>query len=88
LNEVWEIIRIVIYPLGAVGLLFLGHIHKESKIALHSMATYFLMWAFLLTEQIQHTTEYYRQLSNWVSTPMLIGVVFLVFLNLYKSRKL
>lgn len=86
-NTVLEFIRIGLYPLGAVGLLFLGHIHKEAKIALHSLAAYFLVWGFLLTEQVSHTPDEYRRLSNLLSTPVLVGIVFFVFLNILKSRK-
>ena len=86
MNEVYEYIRLLFYPIGAYALISLGQVIVKARWALFAAAGYFMMWAALLVVQATNPTEY-REIANHVSTPGLVAVIVVVYLNIYSVRR-
>lgn len=86
MNEFYEYIRIMLYPVGAVMLAHLAVVFPKLRLTLSSMAFYFLLWFGLLFVQ-QFNIEEYREVSNYISTPSLFMVVFFIFINFWQARR-
>jgi len=84
-NEVYEFIRIIAYPLAAMGVIALSQRKYKTAAFYHATALYFLMWAGLLV--VLHTyPDLYRPVSNFVSTPALLLINAVVWLDIYINR--
>ena len=86
MNEVYEYIRLLFYPIGAYAFISLGQVIVKARWALFAAAAYFLMWAALLVVQAINPHEY-REIANHISTPALGLIIVIVYLNIYSVRR-
>ena len=85
-NELYELFRILVYPFGAAGLLYMGVIIRKAFLSFAALAAYFIMWGGLLVVQAINADSY-RYIANLISTPVLGVIVFVIFFNIYQVRK-
>ena len=85
-EHILEFSRIMIYLLGAVGLLYLAMINKPLILALLGISFQFALRSVLLFFQYNDYPSY-RELNNWTSTPSILFAVILIYMSLYKVRK-
>lgn len=86
LQEHYELMRMLSYPIGTGGLLYLAMMFPKLRIAFISISFYFMMWATLLIIQIDNP-EGYRTIANIVSTPALALIVLMLWVNVWVVRK-
>ena len=82
----FEFARILIYMVGAVGVLHLAQKNKDLMLAFIGISIQFFIRSVLLFFQYNDYAEY-RELNNWTSTPSILLAVILIYISLYKVRK-
>jgi len=86
MTNTYEFLRVLLYLVGTIMLVYMGYIQKEVKLVFYSLACYFLMWASLLAFQWSYP-EQYRNTANMVATPSLFIIVLCIFCNFWSIRK-
>lgn len=86
MNEFYEFVRILAYPVGATGLIYLSVMYPKVRLALYAVICWFLLWTCLLFVQV-FDEENYRMISNNISTPTLVVIVVLIWGNIWVTRK-
>lgn len=85
-NDLYELFRVLVYPFGTAGLLYLSQLKARTPLSLRAGAVYFIMWAGLLV-YLRIDPLGYRWISNLISTPVLFAVVAVIWLELWMLRR-
>lgn len=81
----FEFIRVFLFLLCAFGVLHLSIINRREKLALIAISFQFFMRAFLLAVQII-TPEEYKEINNFVATPITAIMLLCIMINVYRVR--
>ena len=81
----FELLRVVLFLLCAFGVLHLSIINRREKLALIAISIQFFMRAVLLAIQVISPEEY-KEINNFVATPVTAIMLLCIMVNVYRVR--